>query len=80
VSRVHVFDAGADVAVWLDTDIGEEDGICLGLGPTTRDAIEAARANLELALVTLNNLALIIIITERRHGISRAPGGGPVTS
>ena len=50
--RVHVVlnDAGQPTVVWLDTDIQDFDGLCIGAGD---DPVQDAVRNLEQALATL---------------------------
>ena len=38
-TRVHIID---DDTIWLDTDIGERDGLCIGTGATRDEAIRDA--------------------------------------
>jgi hypothetical protein len=45
-TRLHLFtDDGVDV--WLDTDIDERDGLCIGMGNTPREALQDALRELE---------------------------------
>lgn len=52
MSEVHIFsyDDGNLFEVWLDTDIAEQDGLCIGVGPTRYEAIVSAAEDLEEAL------------------------------
>jgi hypothetical protein len=52
-----------DGALWLDTDIGEEDGLCIGLGETLIEAATDALAELEARCADLR----AAIADERRE-------------
>ena len=45
--RVHVYREGGQWRVWLNTEIGDFDGLCLGLGETRDAAVAQAIAALE---------------------------------
>lgn len=50
-THVHHFQDGSrDHVVWLDTEIGERDGLCIGLGETKADAIVDAIVELQARL------------------------------
>lgn len=54
-TRLHVIDSGGAFQVWLDTDIGTEDGICIGLGITREQALEDAFEELKARVVDLQD-------------------------
>lgn len=45
---LHLFFDGKDWAVWLDTEVSEHDGLCIGVGKTIASATAAAKSTLEL--------------------------------
>lgn len=45
--RIHVYEDNACWYVWLNTEVQDFDGLCLGTGSTRNDAIEDAVAALE---------------------------------
>jgi hypothetical protein len=52
--RLHVYlDAPGEWAVWLNTEIENFDGLCIGLGDTRDNAIAAAVTTLADAIVAL---------------------------
>ena len=55
MSVVHAFHDGYDWDIWLDTEVAERDGLCIGVGQTRAAAIEDAISDLEEALVVLRN-------------------------
>lgn len=48
--RLHVFEAHGYVDVWLDTEVDDRDGICLGSDANRRAALMQAKVELEHAL------------------------------
>ena len=42
MSTIHVFQESDGWEIWLDTDIAEHDGLCVGTGPTRTDALTDA--------------------------------------
>lgn len=42
--------------VWLDTDIDECDGLCIGVGSTRDEALASAETDLHVALSELQDL------------------------
>ncbi len=59
MSRVHLVEdswgAGTHWEVWLDTDVGEQDGLCIGSGATRDQAVADAVTELEAALEELQH-------------------------
>ncbi len=51
MATINILGEDGDVAVWLDTEIAEADGLVIGLGATRRDALASARAELQARLV-----------------------------
>jgi hypothetical protein len=51
--RVHLFDDAGGIAIWLDTEIAEHDGLCIGLGKTRPLAINDALLELRAAVRVL---------------------------
>lgn len=45
---LHLFFDGTDWDVWLDTEIGEHDGLCIASGKSIATVIEKAESVLEL--------------------------------
>lgn len=52
MSVINIFHK--DGEVWLDTEVTERDGLCIGSGGTVAEAIEEARTNLLDALRQLS--------------------------
>lgn len=53
-NRIHISsDAPDDFEVWLNTDIDDFDGLCIGCGPTREKAIHDAAVVLEKASLAL---------------------------
>lgn len=53
MSELHIFertDPGFEFCVWLDTEVAEEDGLCIGVGRTRAQALHAAELDLLAAL------------------------------
>ncbi len=50
-TRVHY--VPGDGVIWLDTDVGIEDGVSIGVGRTKRQAVEDAVAELRARIVDL---------------------------
>ena len=50
MSTIHIVNDEADIAIWLDTEDGREDGVCVGCGETTQEALLSAEADLVQAL------------------------------
>jgi hypothetical protein len=55
--EVHLFDDDGEVAVWLDTGVTVQDGLCIGLGATRPLAINDALQTLREAVKTLDKAA-----------------------
>ncbi len=53
MSVVKIFNTNGEFAVWLDTEVVDHDGICLGLGATRDAAVADAVADLEARLAEL---------------------------
>ena len=47
---IHVFYHGDGVAVWIDTEVGEQDGVRIGFGATQQTALKAALEELQTAV------------------------------
>ncbi len=52
-THLHIVDGDT---VWLDTDVGVEDGLVIGVGPTRREAIADAILELRARLIDLEQL------------------------
>ena len=54
--RLNVFakDTDGEPSVWLDTESGDMDGICLGTGATAEEALRDAREELAAALTEVD--------------------------
>lgn len=52
-AATHLHFLPDDLVVWLDTDIGIQDGLCIGVGATRRDTILDAIRELRDRLVGL---------------------------
>ena len=64
MSVVHAFQDWGDWAIWLDTEIGERDGLCIGLGKTLGIAVEDAMHELKNALRVLQNESVLAAIDK----------------
>lgn len=55
MSVVKIFDegGGGPFAVWLDTEVADHDGLCIGLGDTRDAAVADAVKDLEARLAEL---------------------------
>ncbi len=67
-NRIHIFGTGQDkhVEVWLDTEIGEQDGLVLASAPTQAEALMAAAKEAEDIRDRLAQLALAELIQNGR--------------
>lgn len=57
--RVHIFDHDQPidgVGVWLDTDDGISDGLCIGTGGTIAEAVADAKQELAKGMLALDML------------------------
>ena len=54
MSEIHLMQDGAHAfEVWLDTEVAECDGLCIGVGSTRDEALAEAETDLQLALSEL---------------------------
>jgi len=62
VAQIHVIqdDWCAEVDVWLDTGVAECDGICIGTGDSTREALADAALTLARAINQLHEQAIAV--------------------
>lgn len=57
MSEIHIVqDRGHAVEVWLDTEVAECDGLCIGTGSTRDEALAEAETDLQVALSELRDL------------------------
>lgn len=59
MSEIHLVqdsDGDSHFEVWLDTDIAECDGLCIGVGTTRDKALACAQTDLKVALSALRDL------------------------
>lgn len=54
--ELHVIGSTDDVEVWLNTEVADFDGICIGGGESRKQAIADAITTLEQALAELRRL------------------------
>lgn len=53
-NRIHISsDDPNDFQVWLNTDVGDFDGLCIGCGPTRANAVAQAIGVLEQGVAAL---------------------------
>lgn len=50
---VHVYEQDGVWHVWLNTEIADFDGVCLGVGPTRDEAVSRAVRSLEACVAAL---------------------------
>jgi len=56
MSEIHVIDSVGDVEVWLDTELQDCDGLCIGHAHTRTVALEAAIEELRARISDLEAL------------------------
>lgn len=52
---IHVFEENDGYEVWLDTEVSDKDGICVGSHKNRHAAIEMAKSELAMALNSLDD-------------------------
>lgn len=58
-NRIHIVsEAENDFEVWLNTNVGDFDGLCIGCGQTRQGAVDDAARVLKQALQKLTGAAL----------------------
>jgi len=60
--HVHVLQNGDGFEVWLDTESGERDGICLSTGAVFEEAVRQGINNLATARYALERMTEEIVI------------------
>jgi hypothetical protein len=56
MTRIHVIGDDGDVEIWLDTEVDECDGICIGHAGSGIQALDDARAELKARLADVEEL------------------------
>lgn len=66
-NRIHISSGQPnDFEVWLNTDAGDFDGLCIGCGPTREIAISEAVAVLREGIMELDD----VLVDESHHAAS----------
>lgn len=55
MNRIQVFFEDGEYSVWLDTELGERDGVCLAVSKYRKTAIKDAIKHLHASLDSLND-------------------------